>query len=87
MDVPDVAGAAAAGAAPPGEGVRRGTELQPDDVALIRAADTFFLGTANPERGADASHRGGAATDRRVGECGSIERPAARIPRRGTPAG
>jgi predicted pyridoxine 5'-phosphate oxidase superfamily flavin-nucleotide-binding protein len=39
--------------------VRRGTELSPDDIALIRSADTFFLGTVNPERGADASHRGG----------------------------
>ena len=26
-----------------------------------RGADTFFLGTVNPERGADASHRGGPA--------------------------
>lgn len=40
--------------------VRQGTDLQPADVALIRAADTFFLGTAHPDRGADASHRGGA---------------------------
>lgn len=27
---------------------------------LIAAADTFFLATSHPERGADASHRGGA---------------------------
>ena len=27
--------------------------------ALIRDADTFFLGTAHPSRGADASHKGG----------------------------
>ncbi|MFJ3407379.1 pyridoxamine 5'-phosphate oxidase family protein [Promicromonospora sp. NPDC090134] len=39
--------------------VRRGTELSADDIDLIRSADTFFLGTVNPERGADASHRGG----------------------------
>lgn len=39
--------------------VRHGSTLAPDDIELIRAADTFFLGTANPERGADASHRGG----------------------------
>lgn len=38
---------------------RRGIALEPEDVELIRAADTFFLGTDNPERGADASHRGG----------------------------
>jgi uncharacterized protein len=47
----------------PGQGdqgdVRRDAVLSPADAALIRAADTFFLGTANPERGSDASHRGG----------------------------
>ena len=26
---------------------------------MIRRADTFFLGTTHPERGSDASHRGG----------------------------
>lgn len=41
------------------EAVRHGTELTASDVDLIRSADTFFLGTVNPERGADASHRGG----------------------------
>jgi hypothetical protein len=46
------------GLADPGD-VRRDTALEPDDTALIRAADTFFLGTANPERGSDASHRAG----------------------------
>lgn len=39
--------------------VRRDTALSPGDAGLIRAADTFFLGTTHPERGADASHRGG----------------------------
>jgi hypothetical protein len=39
---------------------RRGTALLPQDVELIRGADTFFLGTSHPERGSDASHRGGA---------------------------
>ena len=39
--------------------VRYGTELSPKDVELIRGADTFFLGTTNPKRGSDASHRGG----------------------------
>ena len=49
-----------AGTAQSGPGdVRRGTALSPADAALIRAADTFFLGTTNPERGSDASHRGG----------------------------
>ena len=39
--------------------VRRDTTLAPEDVELIGQADTFFLGTINPERGADTSHRGG----------------------------
>jgi hypothetical protein len=39
--------------------VRNGAALAPEDVELIRAADTFFLGTTHPERGSDASHRGG----------------------------
>ena len=39
--------------------VRRGTGLTAGDRALIRAADTFFLGTTHPDRGNDASHRGG----------------------------
>jgi predicted pyridoxine 5'-phosphate oxidase superfamily flavin-nucleotide-binding protein len=33
--------------------------LEPEDVAQIRQADTFFLGTTHPDRGSDASHRGG----------------------------
>ncbi|MEV4518568.1 pyridoxamine 5'-phosphate oxidase family protein [Dactylosporangium sp. NPDC049525] len=33
--------------------------LTPADAAMVAAADTFFLGTAHPARGADASHRGG----------------------------
>ena len=37
----------------------RGAFLVLDDIALIRSADTFFLGTTHPERGNDASHRGG----------------------------
>jgi predicted pyridoxine 5'-phosphate oxidase superfamily flavin-nucleotide-binding protein len=42
-----------------GTGVRRGAALTPQDAGLIRAADTFFLGTTNPGRGSDSSHRGG----------------------------
>jgi uncharacterized protein len=42
-------------------GVRHATALAEADAQLIRGADTFFLGTVHPERGADASHRGGAA--------------------------
>ena len=44
--------------AEPGE-ARQGTALDAADIELIRRADTFFLGTAHPERGTDASHRGG----------------------------
>ena len=47
------------GQSDPGE-VRHGAALSPEDVELIRAADTFFLGTTNPERGSDSSHRGGS---------------------------
>jgi predicted pyridoxine 5'-phosphate oxidase superfamily flavin-nucleotide-binding protein len=39
--------------------VRRGATLTADDAGLVRAADTFFLGTSHPRRGSDASHRGG----------------------------
>jgi len=41
--------------------VERGATLDAADRALVSAADTFFLGTAHPSRGADASHRGGPA--------------------------
>jgi hypothetical protein len=43
----------------PGD-VRRSEALSAADAALIRGAATFFLGTTNPERGSDSSHRGGA---------------------------
>ncbi len=39
--------------------VRRTTTLDSTAADLIRASDTFFLGTTHPERGNDASHRGG----------------------------
>lgn len=41
--------------------IEHDTDLDADDIALIRSADTFFLGTTHPERGNDASHRGGPA--------------------------
>jgi hypothetical protein len=34
-------------------------ELSPDQCAFINRADTFFIASAHPETGADASHRGG----------------------------
>jgi predicted pyridoxine 5'-phosphate oxidase superfamily flavin-nucleotide-binding protein len=52
---------------PAGEGVSEvhravsGDSLSAADRAQVQAADTFFLGTAHPERGTDASHRGGPA--------------------------
>jgi predicted pyridoxine 5'-phosphate oxidase superfamily flavin-nucleotide-binding protein len=36
-----------------------GARLTPDQLRIIRGADTFFLGSAHPERGRDTSHRGG----------------------------
>jgi uncharacterized protein len=39
--------------------VRRDAAWRPAEAELIRGADTFFLGTTNPERGSDSSHRGG----------------------------
>jgi uncharacterized protein len=38
---------------------RTGDALGPQDTSLVSAADTFFLGTTHPQRGSDASHRGG----------------------------
>jgi predicted pyridoxine 5'-phosphate oxidase superfamily flavin-nucleotide-binding protein len=37
------------------------TALSTEQADVIRRADTFFLGTRHPDRGADASHRGGTA--------------------------
>ncbi len=50
--------------APPGESssaasLAHGTELDTPRIATIRRADTLFVGSLHPERGADASHRGG----------------------------
>lgn len=39
--------------------VRVASALSAADVDLVRAADTVLLGTTHPERGNDASHRGG----------------------------
>jgi len=39
--------------------VERLDRLSAEHIELIRRADTFFLGTVHPTRGADASHRGG----------------------------
>ncbi len=36
-----------------------GDALDADQVRIVSRADTFFIASAHPERGADASHRGG----------------------------
>ncbi len=36
-----------------------GSSLGVEQVALIQASDTFFVASAHPQRGVDASHRGG----------------------------
>lgn len=43
----------------PGQSVEKSSTLSAAHVELITNADTFFLGTIHPTRGADASHRGG----------------------------
>jgi len=43
------------------EKARHASTFTVADADLIRAADTFFLGTTHPQRGTDASHRGGPA--------------------------
>jgi predicted pyridoxine 5'-phosphate oxidase superfamily flavin-nucleotide-binding protein len=39
--------------------IQFGPELSPADIAMVRRADTALLGTTHPDRGSDASHRGG----------------------------
>ena len=50
--------------------MRRDDTLAAEDIDLISRADTFFLGTTDPGRGADASHRGGAPGFVRVDDAG-----------------
>jgi predicted pyridoxine 5'-phosphate oxidase superfamily flavin-nucleotide-binding protein len=38
---------------------RSSTRLDDDHAARLRSADTFYIASSHPERGADASHRGG----------------------------
>jgi uncharacterized protein len=44
----------------PASAARASATLSAANRELIRHADTFFLGTTNPARGSDASHRGGS---------------------------
>jgi len=52
----------------------RTAALDVGQIDLIRRADTFFIGTAAPGHGADASHRGGAPRFVRA-TAGSVEWP------------
>ena len=53
---------------------RQGTALDERQARLIRGADTFFIASAHPQRGADASHRGGRPGFVHVGGDGSAVR-------------
>lgn len=48
-------------AAPPAGPGRRGSVLDDRQADLISGADTFFIASQHPQRGADVSHRGGDA--------------------------
>lgn len=49
-----------------------GAQLTDDDIAQVTTADTFFLGTTHPNRGNDASHRGGPPGFVRVDDDGHL---------------
>lgn len=53
------------------EPIRHADALTAADAALIKRSDTFFTGSTHPDRGVDASHRGGPAGFVRV-ENGSL---------------
>jgi predicted pyridoxine 5'-phosphate oxidase superfamily flavin-nucleotide-binding protein len=55
---------------PAGLAVRGSRALDARQAALVRQADTFFMASAHPERGADASHRGGRPGFAEVGDRG-----------------
>jgi predicted pyridoxine 5'-phosphate oxidase superfamily flavin-nucleotide-binding protein len=49
-----------------------GQRLDKDQTALVETADTFFIASRHPARGADASHRGGRPGFVQVSEQGAI---------------
>jgi len=51
---------AVAGTAAPEPAAERSPSLGTEQREFVARADTFFIATTHPERGADASHRGGA---------------------------
>ena len=52
-----------------------GLELTPEQASWIATADTFFIASAYPARGADVSHRGGDPGFVRVGGPGALAWP------------
>ncbi|MGI5255110.1 pyridoxamine 5'-phosphate oxidase family protein [Actinacidiphila glaucinigra] len=56
----------------PAAGARPADRLDAAQAAMVGRADTFFLGTAHPERGADVSHRGGPPGFVRVTDDGGL---------------
>jgi predicted pyridoxine 5'-phosphate oxidase superfamily flavin-nucleotide-binding protein len=48
--------------------VATGTSLSAEQRTFVERADTFFIATRHPERGADVSHRGGSPGFVRVGD-------------------
>jgi uncharacterized protein len=56
----------------PSAGASRRSTLDAADIETISSADTFFLGTIHPQRGADASHRGGLPGFVRVADAREI---------------
>lgn len=62
----------AADARPTAGAVHRAGALRAGDVAVVRHADTFVLGTTHPTRGPDTSHRGGAPGFVRIDDDGNL---------------
>ena len=72
----EVTGAGAAGTGRAGAaGVTRADVLTPEQRAWIATADTFFIASAVPGGGADASHRGGNPGFVRVRDAATLEWP------------
>jgi hypothetical protein len=67
-----IAGATGDSAAP---SAQRGALLSAAQQNMIARADTFFIASAHPEAGADASHRGGNPGFVRVVDAGTLEFP------------
>lgn len=62
-------------ASPSPTGMRRSARLSAEQQVWIGRADTFFVATAHPEGGTDASHRGGGPGFVRVVDTGRLAWP------------